>query len=121
MRLCLFSTAICHQRKGVLRRVLRILKKASKEFFIPVRMLLSNPSGRTKKKVRNTILVHKKQTEYSSILKTSKFTQFTAAQLTLEVSENFQELLMAFFLSLQYQTDFLDVNICFKSDNFVDN
>lgn len=84
-------------------------------------MLLSNPSGRTKKKVRNTILVHKKQTEYSSILKTSKFTQFTAAQLTLEVSENFQELLMAFFLSLQYQTDFLDVHICFKSDNFVDN
>jgi len=56
----LFSTAICYQRRAVLRRVLRILKKASKEFFIPVRMLLSNPSGGTRKKVRNMILIHKK-------------------------------------------------------------
>lgn len=72
---------------------------------------MSGTSNRTGSRSGNMFLIHK-QTAYLCILETNIFTQFTAAQ-------NFQELLMAFFHSLEYPSDFLEINVHFISDYFV--
>lgn len=79
--------------------VLQICNRASKEFFIPIKML-PNTSHRTGSRSEMFLIQKKSRQGVCAFQNLVNLLNSLQLCVTLEVSENFQELLKAFFHSL---------------------